>query len=191
MRLSLVLLCISMIVWIFPAIRQYRGNFFYYFLILAVTDPVGQLWYFFTGPSSFTYVYCINSLLLYYSIDLKNQSILGNWVSKLTSLLIIVIALLLNTNYHLIIIVLHIIILFKFIKLISVKLFNENELNLFYLVLILYELTIIVKMSIIIIHTEIGSIFFQITLAFEMLIAVFFMIFREDNSKIIINLKSA
>ena len=180
-----------MIVWIFPAIRQYRGNFFYYFLILAATDPVSRLWYFFTAPSSYAYVYCISSLLLYYSIDLRNIKILDNWVSKLTLLLIFIAALLLNTNYHLIIIVLHIIILFKFIKLISVKLFNENELNLFYLVLILYELTIIVKMSIIIIHTEIGSIFFQITLAFEMLIAVFFMIFREDNSKIIINLKSA
>lgn len=180
-----------MIVWIFPVIRQYRGNFFYYFLILAVTDPVNRFWFFFTGPSPNAYIYCISSLLLYYSIDVRNQRISENWVSKLTLLLTFIAAMLLNTNYHLITTVLHIIILFKFIKIITVKLYNESKLNLFYLTLILYELTIVLKMSLIIVITETGTVFFHITMVFEMLIAVFFMIFKEDNSKIIINLKSA
>lgn len=189
MRLYHVLLYISIIVWIFPAIRQYKSNLFYYFFILAVTDPFNQLWFIFTKPSPNAYIYCISSLLLYYSIDLRNQRKSDNWVSKLTLILTFIAALLLTTNYHLITAVLHVIILFKFIKIITVKLYNENKLNLFYLTLILYELTIVLKMSLIIVITETGIVFFHLTLVFEMLIAVFFIIFREDDSKIIISLK--
>lgn len=31
---------LSTFVWIFPALRQYRTNLFFFFLILALTDPI-------------------------------------------------------------------------------------------------------------------------------------------------------
>ena len=180
-----------MFFWILPVFRQYKSNLFYYFLILALTDPIVHVCYFYFPFIKGPYIYFVSSLLLYYSIDFSNKKILSNWGRKLILLLILISAFYFNVDYQLILAIIHSLILYKFIKLLTIKFYHEYKLNLFYLVLVLYELTIVIKMSIVLLKTERGDLFFYLTLVFEMLIAIFFTIFREDNTKIIFHLKQA
>ena len=82
-------------------------------------------------------------------------------------------------------------ILFVFIKKLMVKLYQFGEFNLFYLVLIFYEITALVKLIVLISGAEIGIAYYFLTVAFQFLIAIFFMIFREESPILRIRLKTS
>lgn len=187
--LPYILTNVSIVFWILPVFRQYKEDYFYFFLVIAITDPIAGFCYY-LKIIPITVVHSVSSLLLFYSIDIANNKLLENKVFNLILFVSFCFVLLAGIDRYLVIAILHSFVLVKFIKISAIKMHYSGKINLFYLVFILYELSIVVKMSFAITRTELGNLYYTITLAFEMLIAIFFTIYRENNPKIIFNLKS-
>jgi len=68
MPVHLVVICISAFVWIFPAFRQFKSNFFYCFLFIALCDPFNLLNVYFLHIIDPNKTITIVSLLAFYSI---------------------------------------------------------------------------------------------------------------------------
>ncbi|MGD8306406.1 MAG: hypothetical protein PVF17_07110 [Ignavibacteria bacterium] len=84
-----------------------------------------------------------------------------------------------------------ILILYKFIKIVVIKLHNQGEFNLFYLVLIFYEISAIFNLILLSIGTPANVVVFVSTITFQILVAIFFTIFREDSKRLAFQVKVA
>jgi hypothetical protein len=67
---------------------------------------------------------------------------------------------------------------------------NSGKVNIFHLLLLLEEISIILKSSAMLISSKPGLNYYVATSAFQILIAIFFTLYREDNEKLFIDLKS-
>jgi len=190
MSIASILLYISSVLWIFPALRQYRESYFYFFLILALSDPVNIISVQVLEVFPNYYIHSIAGLLLFYSIGFIVEDLLRYWYINIVFIILFLIALSLIENLLFIILFLHFLILIKFIKIAIVKLHQTDELNCFSLVLILYEISVVTKILIFISATETGNIYFYLTLVFQYLVAIFFTIFRESSSLLRIRLRA-
>ncbi len=179
----------SIIVWLLPAIRQYKSKYFYYFLILALSDP---LTFFSVNvlqvPDYF--FYSIAGILLFYSIGTSTRSFLKYWTLNLLFILVFLFTLFTLPNLLFLILILHVLILSKFIKQSVILLHKSGELNYFLLALIFYEITILLKVIVFISGTDTGIMFFYLTLSFQILVALFFTIFREESSILTFKLRT-
>ena len=180
----------SIFFWLFPVIRQYRGNYFIYFLILALADPIAMLCVavFNIQP---TIIHAIAGISLFYSIDTINHQFSKLWLLYMLIAISFVIALLMLSNPLFLILIFHFLILILFIKKLMVKMYQLGNFNWFYLVLIFYEITVILKVIVFLSGANIGILHFYLTLAFQFLIALFFTIFREESQVLKIQLKTA
>jgi len=190
MSIASILVYISSFLWILPVLRQYRENYFYFFLVLALADPVNIISVFVLNIFPNYFIHAIAGLLLFYSISFKVEDLLHYWYANIIFIILFLIALFLIENLLFIILFLHFLILIKFIKIAIVKLHQTGELNWFFLVLILYEISVVTKVLIFISATETGNIYFYLTLVFQYLIAIFFAIFREGSSLLRIRLRA-
>ena len=189
MLIAKIITYASIIVWLLPAIRQYKGKYFYSFLILALSDPLT----FFSGevlqvPNYF--FHSIAGILLFYSIGTSNQSFLKYWKFNLLFILVFLFTLFTVPNLLFLILILHVLILSKFIKQSVIRLHQSGELNYFLLVLIFYEITVLLKVIVFISGTDMGILFFYFTVSFQILVALFFTIFREDSSILTLKLRT-
>jgi hypothetical protein len=71
------------------------------------------------------------------------------------------------------------------------KLYQLGEFNWFYLVLVFYEITVILKVIVFISGADVGLFYLYITLAFQFLVAIFFTIFSEESPFLRIRLKTS
>jgi len=190
MAITQLIVYVSIFFWLFPAIRQYKGNYFIFFLILALADPIAMFCVavFNIQP---TFIHAIVAICLFYSIDTVRKEF---WRLRLLNLIIIVtfiIALLLQANPPFLILIFHFLILFVFIKKLMLKLYQLGEFNWFYLILIFYEITALVNLIVFISGAEIGIFYYYLTVAFQLLVAIFFTIFREESQLLRIRLKTS
>ena len=181
MLIAKIIIYASIIVWFLPAFRQYKGKYFYYFLILALSDPLTFFSINVLQVSNY-FFYSIAGILLFYSIGTSTQSFLKYWKFNLLFIVVFLFTLFTLPNLLFLILILHILILYKFIKQSVIRLHQSGELNYFLLVLIFYEITALLKVIAFISGTDTGIIFFYLTLSFQILVALFFTIFREDSS---------
>lgn len=179
-----------MIVWILPLFRQFKSGIFYYFLILAIEDPLGFILYslFNIDP---VFIHSILAISLYFSIDFNLEELLKNRIANTIIIIGCLIALFTLSNLFILILIGHFLVLSKFVKHIILRLHGSGEMNIFYLVMTFYELTILVNIIGIVGGSYIGITLHYTTLAFQILIAIFCTIFRIDNKKLIIKLKPA
>jgi len=180
MPVEKIIAYISIFFWLFPPFRQYKGRYFYYFLILALSDPLALIVVSLIGILPL-FIHAIAGLLLLYSFDsieYLKKYLLANMVFILAFFLF----LFLLDNLLYLILALHLLILYRFIRLSLLNTFSKNELNIFLLVLVFYEISIVVKTIVFVSGTNLGIIFFYLTLSFQILFAIFFTIFREGSS---------
>ena len=180
MPVEKIIVYISTFFWLFPPFRQYKGRYFYYFLILALADPINILSISIIGVPNY-FVHSIISLLLFYSIgtgENEKKYMLANMIFMLAFFLF----LFLLDNLLYLILTLHLLILYRFLRLSLLNTFSKNELNLFLLVLIFYEISAIVNLIVFISKSNLGVVFYYLTLSFQILVAIFFTIFGEDSS---------
>lgn len=176
--------------WIFPAIRQFRGRFFYYFLILAAADPLTiifvLLFNFNVGPAQPLF---ISSLL---AISLFDKEGLSRNKLKISSILLLcfTVAFLSNVQkvYFVIIALFHIFIFYYILVLFIKKNVDEKAVNIFYIVLLLYELTNILKISNLAFEITNADEYHTLTSIFQVAIGLYFSIFREDSTRNLIKL---
>jgi len=182
---------ISAFVWIFPAIRQFKSNFFYYFLFIALCDPFGLLNTYFLHIIDPNKVITIVSLLLFYSTQYGEHKTSRRWIFNLLIALIYLCVLLFLKSQNVPIAILRTLVLFKFIQKAVINVYGKGELNFFYLALIFYELSIVFNFLVILGGTEPDIIVFISTLSFQILVALFFIIFREDSPALVFKIKPA
>lgn len=174
MIIAQIIFYVNIVVWLFPPLRQRGCRYFLFFLILALSDPG---WYFLTlmhfGDATFYYL--VVSTLLLATVFRKKQILL-----LLIPVLFIGIFLT-AAEIRIFSIICHFAILIFFLRELILIISRESRIVLFNLVILLYEASVLLKFSASYFMTA-GYLFFYLTTAFEILIAVFFSFVNEKNS---------
>lgn len=179
-----ILVYASIIVWLFPPIRQFRTNKFYFFLVLALMDPIAFLYSeIFKYQISFNYYLAANYLLLVSVLWNNNKSeIKYSLIVGGIFYLILLFTINFSSNDHLLIlIIIQVIILLVFLKIFIVEYAFNSRFSFFYLVLVFYMLTNISKFLIILIGLADATAFFIITTIAQIFFGLFFSLYRENK----------
>lgn len=177
-----------MVIWLLPPIKQYRRIFFYYFLILACSDPLAIVFLKVFGIQTI-HTFSILSFLLVISI-IKPKTL------KRFSLVFIIFAfIVLSLNFNQFtshsIIILHIIIFSLFIKNLVESSGKLKTINFFNVFLAFYEATLLIKFFVFSFKVETGVAYFYFTTAFELLFGIYFSLATEEKPLLSYNLIEA
>jgi hypothetical protein len=187
MNLAITIYYMSTIAWVLPIFRQYKSNLFYFFLFLGICDPITIL-------ASKTIYFKIELIaviiapILFYTINIDRKQKLT--INKL-EIFVFVLAyslIFLIDNYNIIILIIHTLITIRVIFKIIIELHHYQKINLFHLILAFYMISSVASLIIYLNGDHQGIILFLINLSFQILIAIFFSIFREDHPKLTYNI---
>jgi hypothetical protein len=172
-----IIFIFNTVAWLLPPFRQRGCKYFLYFLILALSDPVFSLIDWIHPSNSTPYYLFVSTLIL---VTLLKKKIL------LLSLLIVILLsiYLSNPEIRLFTSLVHFMILLYFLKEMIVIISRESKIIIFNLVLVLYEASVFFKFTASYLEIT-GILYFYITTAFEVFIAIFFTIYNEKNSPVI------
>lgn len=179
-----------MFFWIFPAVKQYRTELFWYFLALAASDPISFIFYYakilglYKGYNIFAFL----TLLSLYGFYRKKTFVR---IILLVSFILLILSLLSSVStQQKTIVLLHVIIFLFFVVKSTKFIADSGKVNIFHIFLMLYETSIILKTLAVLTNSNNGVTFFYATSSFEILIAIFFSMFKENDSRLLIELKS-
>ena len=175
------------IAFILPVFRQYKSNFFLYFFFIAISGPVSHAIYYadlqtLIGMNQNIVIILFSHLLLY--------SLHYNMLNKIVNIFFagfyggisIVIYLILDyPELFFYIMIVHIIVTFFLISKMFKDSFKYLRINFFYVFLLLFETSVILKYLSLINDLNTGIYYFSITNLFQALLAIYFMIFRNDK----------
>lgn len=189
MNLIYISIYISILIWAVIPFRQLGKQYFYYFFLNAIVDPI-VLFLRIVFHSTSNYLYLPITILILYSVQIKNI----NKNKLLFSFLFIICSLIgLNNevlnNIFLIIGIIHLIIFLVFIKDFIIIFVNKDLVNVFLVILSFYEITIITKDFNLLTGITDANIYFAITTIFEILFGLFFCVFRSDDNRLLLQLK--
>ncbi|MEW6004422.1 MAG: hypothetical protein AB1695_03820 [Stygiobacter sp.] len=184
-----LIMYVAIVAWLLPPLKQYKDDLFFYFLVLALTDPIaiiiGKLMHF--SPYLF---YNFSSVVLLYSLsNFKNL----NKKSISLFFILIIIGYLASqspskfTFYYIILI--NFIILLKLMVRTLLFVINSSLINIFHMILILYQTASILKVLSLVENFSSGIYYFALTNIFQILIAIFFTIFNENDKRLFFDLK--
>ena len=163
--------------WLLPPFRQKGCKYFVYFLILALSDPVFQIIDMVRNSDSTSYYLVVSTLILITLFKKKSLLLLMIPILFLSIYLS-------NPEIRIFTFLVHFIILLYFLKEFIIILGQESKILIFNLMLVLYEASVLFKFGAT--YFEIaGYLFFYLTTAFEILIAIFFTVYNEKNSPVI------
>jgi hypothetical protein len=172
--------------WFIPPIRQYKQRLFYFFLFMAFSDPIQMLITHnnFKMPSNFytTFSYIILATLLWS----KKSPKLNYLLIAGAPVIFILTSMVFKFTYDsdkLFFFGLQIIILFIFIKKFIMDYASYAKINIFQLVLIFFQLTIVSKIALFILGTPNALAFYIITSSISIAFGLYFSIYREDKTK--------
>jgi len=194
MELAKLILNVSKVVFALTPFRQYGGSFFYYFLLLAIEDPLANI-LIKTIKLPQLIIHLLFSYLLILFI-LKPKQFLKYLLYSIP--LIIAYFYLISffdfsdpgvKSYVKIIIgIAHIIIIAALIRKLINRIKANFEVSLFLCILIFYESITVFKFIVYGLGLSNGMLLFFMATGFEILIGIFFIFFRDDNPKLLIKL---
>ncbi len=181
---------ILMFLWIFPALRQYGNKFFYFFLILAMADPISLF-----SKSVFNYninvpFFFFTSYLLLISIQTK-ETIIKKRKLIIIVLILVISSLFMNFPINLYnggMIIIYILIFFQFFVIFVKTNVEEKAVDIFLVILMFYALTSILKLTNLFFGLSNAIAYFYLTTIFQLLIGLYFSIFKADNPKNLIKI---
>lgn len=181
-----------MIIWLGAALRQFPTKYRYYFLITAINDPLNMILGSFLSDLHINgrLIMVINSVLIYYSIlffDKKKQSLFALLIMPLTAIIVY----LFTNDPAFTFFVIRIFIFFILFRIASVYLYEQRLFSVFKYLLVFYELTVLTNMFLVIAQDYASYNLFMTTIIFQILIGVFFIIFREDKSNLEFKIRDA
>ena len=185
-----IIIYLTIFIWLLPPFMQFKERYFYFFIILAISDLISIMAqiFFHINPS---YIFIFISYLAYLSI-MSKIILKKNWYLFLILFLIITSFLFsfnsLSTRYFIFVIV-NILIFIKFLFTFISEIGLHKHIKYFLIVLLFYELTVIFKFINLITGFTDAYSYFIITSIFEFFVGVFFSVFKEDNPRIVIKLK--
>ena len=181
---------ISTVFWLFPPIRQFKSDYFYYFLVLGLSDPINLFCLRFFGFPPHI-IHPIAALLLFFTLDIPIKNIKKKIYFNLLVLTGFFICFIYIENHLYLILIFHIMILLKLTNITLIGVHERNILNVFYLALCFYELSVVINLSEFLGSHDVRIIIYYMTLSFQLLMAIFFTIFTEKSKFLIVKLKSA
>ncbi|HEX2962670.1 MAG TPA: hypothetical protein VHO43_12805 [Ignavibacteriales bacterium] len=182
MKLSQIIFYISLTIWLLPPLKQFRGKFFYYFLIQAISDPISLILikhHYFNIP-----FYVVKDIILMLCLWNPKQAIKKAYF--IVPVLLLIYYLVYDINYHITYLILSVInigILYFIFKMATDDILELKRVKVFYIVFILYELSVILKFIIAITSINLGMVYFYVTTAFEILLGIFFIFVSERNER--------
>jgi hypothetical protein len=184
MYLAKIIVYISILIWLLPPFRQIKGGYFLYFLILGYSDPLTLffLWHLKLNP---IYTHLIIALALTISIFYYTKILKIRWVVFLVLLFVLSLWLCDKNTLFIPIAIFRILIVWQLFVSSANEILLKHKINLYLSVLIFYELTSILKYIAVEINYTNGIYMFYLTLAFEMIICVFFIFYNLENSPLI------
>lgn len=185
-----ILYFIAVIVWVLPVLRHWNRKFFYYFLVLGISDPISLLFRIVIGYPLPQVFYSLSAFLLLVALLRIDKKKFLYILVLLGSLILISSSTLYNNRYidTIIVAVFHGLIFFVILKLFALNNVETYSFNFFYILLIFYELTTILKLLLITIGTTDAIAYFLTTTVFQILFGLYFAIFREDDQRLIFKL---
>lgn len=174
----------NIIMWLLPPLKQFKGGYFFYFVILALTDPLTNILFKALNFNPFNiYIPSSAALLLVslYYTNLHSKKIL---MIYLTSFVMLYALMMTHGDIKLkilIIIFMHINICIIFIHRFYQKYFDRNILYVYLLVLIFYEFTVVMKMFVFLFDINTGVIFVYGMNILEVFICFYFIFFNFKN----------
>ena len=187
MKLALIIYYVSTVAWVFPMFRQYKSDLFYFFLFLGLCDPLSIIAGKVLSLPGET-IAVIFAPILFYTINVDRKKPFK--ISKLEIFVFILAYTLIFTidNLNMIILLVHTLIAIRAIYRIIIDLHYNQKINLVRAVLAFYMITSVASHVVFLNEEYQGWILFYTNLAFQVLIAIFFSIFSENNPKMNIQL---
>jgi hypothetical protein len=172
---------IDFFIWTLPLIKQYKGGYFMYFLIIALTPFLAIAGYYYFRMLPFTFFVISSAAIIIPLQYYKNKRI---WLGIVLMVLLVPLAIYLNDyKYSLFInIILRCLILGYFIFFMLKFMYLKKSANFYFIILIIYEVSLILKMAAGIISFPSGATYYYLTSVFEFLICVYFIFYNIENS---------
>jgi hypothetical protein len=187
---------LSLLIWGIVPIRQKGGKYFLFFLILISGDIIANITFFSPYPIK---SYFATNFFYISSAMLRLISVQEKKISSLSAIIILILCIVTITSevhgltykHELAILSLfHFLFLLKFLQNFIIKFVKENNFSLFLGCLIFYEITATTKYFGLITGFANAGYYLITTTIFEILIGIFFCIFRDDDPRILIKLKN-
>ena len=167
--------------WLLPSFKQFRGKYFYFFLVMGLEGLSTQLFRYL--QMDLYKIYNIVNIVVLLTLT-NTASIKKYWY--LFFILLTIILLINNTSNPKLetlgIILGHMIIFYIFLKNATIDYHKNGSLRVSFFILLLYETTAILKFYFSYSNIYLGLIFFYVTTAFENFIAIFFTIYKVEES---------
>lgn len=181
----------GMLVWLFPPLRQYGTKYFLYFLAFGFADWAGILYIKYISHHTNYLVYIMVSAAAF--IFIQNKMQLRKYYLLYSAGVVLSVTVFLFfqdiLTGALILISLHMLIAVTLSKNFLNYFFNERMFNIFLAVMIFYELTALTKLSTLLTGFANNYLYFGTTTATQILLGLFFSVFRYDYKGFYIKLK--
>lgn len=179
------------LLWMFPPIRQFGTRFFVYFLMFGFADWAGILYNKYINNTTNHIVYILVTVIAFISIQekehLKKYYIFYISVLILTTTIFFYVPDILTSA--LMLLLFHILITGTLFKLFLDSFFTRKIVSIFLAVMIFYEFTTITKIVTLLTGYQTGYLYFGLTTAVQLILGLFFSIFRYDNKRFLLQLK--
>jgi hypothetical protein len=172
---------VDLIIWFLPPFRQYKGGYFIYFLLIAITPLSAQifLYYFHLYPGSF---YVISSASIIIALQYyKDKKILSGILLFLTFCPLIIYLNYYKVNYW-VNGFMHSIRLFYICFFLLEYMYNKKTINIYFIILVVYEISVILKILTMLNNIHTGLLYYHVTSVFEFVICLYFVFFNIENS---------
>ncbi len=183
----LMLLLLSLVIWSIAAFRQYGNQYFYFFIILAVCDPIG-LMYILAFHSQNIFIYATLNFAMYFSLPSMKTN--RYKLNHIILFLVVILAQHFLINSLIIDQILYgiavLLILLKILEIIIIKINSERIINILLLLLFLYQLSVFTKFIIVFTNQPNALTFYHLTTIFEILLGLYFCFFKEDKFRILL-----
>lgn len=172
----------SITLWILPLFKQYRGRYFYYFLILAVFDPILLLLLnFFTAAQIMTEYKIVLQLLLFHSVVMAEAKRKKYYYSYPAVIIITLFLSYLFGEHNASLMFLDGLITLLFLRMFVLKIFRHKLFNIYFLMLFVYQFSLIINYLVDYLGFETGMTYFYFTVASQGLFALYFSFFGEND----------
>ncbi|MCU7491508.1 MAG: hypothetical protein ACM3UR_09010 [Bacteroidota bacterium] len=174
---------LSVIIWIFPPLRQFRGRFFYYFLILGLSDPVTMALGYFNLEWSIP-LFILFSAGLFLSLPQQNRYLRLLYLIPAFILYIAAISFLRASDLIILIGIIHLMIVFVLFKYTVSYVYKNGMIQVFHLLLLTYETSMMLKFINVIFEWNSGIVYFNFITGFQIILGILFCFIREDNPRL-------
>lgn len=174
--------------FVLTALRQYGSKMFHFFLILGLTGISGQILYYLKINPNIAAIAGSHMVLFFFHHRYFSRATNALHLTSYAILSTIVYFYLPFPYIHIYFILLHFCIIAFILNRALLFIHKYLEVRIFHVVLLLYEISVLGKYLSLVMDQSSGIYYFVITNIFEIFIAVFFMIVREEKSRLVIRL---